>query len=365
MLYLDLRGNNIQAYETIVSGLGVLNILRVHSFTLCCARPTSVDIANCEAPPDIFSSCSNLINLGFLSVCILFTGVLSILGNSLALAYRIRQGTWIKEMRDIFISNLCLSDLSMGLYLLIIAYTDVSSRGEYDFYHQIWTQSKFCEAAGVIVTISSEASTLFILAVTVDRYIVFKYPFSKGEHKRKIAVTSTIGIWVFSFAVAIFPLTFPNFFSHSFYTRSSVCISLPLTTTTLSYSGWEYSVGLFIAFNLLVYTIIVVGQVAIFREIRRSGMNNDKKRQREIAVAKSLSMVVVSDTLCWMPVAIIGKTSNDGRRRMPVARYQMICLVLIYKYFALWYVSQWVTNGSESVLPVGALQPCHKTDGMS
>ena len=37
-------------------------------------------------------------------------------------------------------------------------------------------------------------------------------------------------------------------------------------------------------------------------------MNNDKKRQREIAVAKSLSMVVVSDTLCWMPVAIIGKT---------------------------------------------------------
>ncbi|KAK3082597.1 hypothetical protein FSP39_000078 [Pinctada imbricata] len=312
LVYLDLRGNEIQAYEAMFSGLGVLEKLRVHSFTLCCSRPASVGINDCEAPADIFSSCTNLINLGFLSVCIWFTAIMSVFGNMMAVIYRIREGTWIKEMRDIFISSLCLSDMCMGVYLFIIAFTDVQSRGEYGYYHQQWTKSRLCDAAGVLVTASSEASTLFILAITLDRYTVFKYPFSQNVHKRSIAIASMIVIWIFAIVVAIIPFFFPDFFGGSFYTRSSVCISLPLTPTTLQYSGWEYSVGLFIVFNLFVYFIVVAGQIFIFKEIRRSGVQNDKKREREIAVAKNLSAVVISDTLCWIPVAIVGFFALNG-----------------------------------------------------
>ena len=89
-----------------------------------------------------------------------------------------------------------------------------------------------------------------------------------------------------------------------------MCISLPLTQITLQSKAWEYSVALFIVFNLLVYCSVVVGQVAIFQQIRKNSscIQDVKRKKREVAVAKSLSFVVVSDTLCWLPVAVIGKS---------------------------------------------------------
>ena len=133
---LDLRQNDIAVVTDIFTGLGVLQTLYVDSFTLCCFRPTSVHEQNCFAPADVFSSCSNLLNLGFLHVCIWLTALLSIFGNIMALSNRIRAGTWIKESRDILVSNLCISDLLMGIYLLIVAYKDVQTRG------QLWAISQ-------------------------------------------------------------------------------------------------------------------------------------------------------------------------------------------------------------------------------
>ena len=305
---LDLRDNDIIGHGDMFTGLGVLEKLYVDSFTICCFRPASVPEQGCDAPVDVFSSCANLIDVGFLHICIWFTAILSITGNILALTNRIRNNTWIRESRDILVTNLCISDLLMGVYLIIVAYKDVITRGKYGYYHDSWLGGNMCKLAGAFVTVSSEMSTLCVFAITVDRYILFKYPFSPRRRARLFSILAVAVMWIFTITVAILPISLTEYFGDAFYGRSSVCVSLPLTRITLSFKAWQYSVGLFIMFNLVIYCLVVAGQVKIFMLIKSYSvcLEDSKKKQREIAVAKSLSYVVISDTLCWLPIAVLG-----------------------------------------------------------
>lgn len=138
--------------------------------------------------------------------------------------------------------------------------------------------------------------------ITAERFIAFKYPFSSAKLKnKKCGICAAITVWLFAVSIATAPL----FYYSDFYSRSTVCISLPLTTDM--FSGWEYSTSVFIVFNFLVFIAVVLGQILIFAEVKRIGSNvtNDTTK-REIAVFKSLSYVVLSDAFCWIPIVLIG-----------------------------------------------------------
>uniref|UniRef100_A0A8W8KN41 Uncharacterized protein n=1 Tax=Magallana gigas TaxID=29159 RepID=A0A8W8KN41_MAGGI len=124
---------------------------------------------------------------------------------------------------------------------------------------------------------------------------------------QKCGTCAAITVWLFAVGIATAPL----FFYSDFYSRSTVCISLPLTTDM--FSGWEYSTLVFIVFNLLVFIAVVLGQILIFAEVKRIGSNvtNDTTK-REIAVFKSLSYVVLSDAFCWIPIVLIGLLALGG-----------------------------------------------------
>ncbi|KAK3092348.1 hypothetical protein FSP39_001671 [Pinctada imbricata] len=311
---LDISGNLVIPQKTTFNGLGVLRYMNVDSFVLCCIRPVSVEESNCKSPNDIFSSCANLIDFGILHVCIWFTAALSLTGNMFALIARIRKGTWIHESRDVLVTNLCISDFLMGIYLIIVAYMDVQTRGQYGLHHNEWKRSVLCKIAGVLVSVSSEASTLCILAITMDRYILFRNPLSLRKQSLKSAYITVALIWILSILVATLPFSWRQNEDDNFYGRSSVCISLPLTKRTLTFKGWEYSFAVFIGLNLFIYLGVVIGQIVIYKQILayNTCVKSDKKKQREIAVAKSLSAVVISDTLCWLPIAIIGCMAIGG-----------------------------------------------------
>ena len=306
---LNLRLNDVLPHKDMFSGLGLLQILYVDSFTMCCFRPISVHKENCVSPTDIFSSCTNMIEVGFLHIFIWFTASFSIYGNVKSLVYRIRSRSWNQESRDILTTNLSLSDLLMGMYLIIIAFEDLRTRGVYGQFHKSWRESFQCKVAGVIMTMSCQMSTLCIAGITFDRFIIFRYIFSDRPKARRYATVAVIVMWLFSILVSVLPELYNSYFGADFYGRSSVCISLPLTSTTITYQAWEYSFALFIILNLVIYCLIVLGQVAILLQIKSYDAcgQTEAKRKREVAVAKSLSVVVVSDTICWLPIAVLGK----------------------------------------------------------
>ena len=309
LLILDIKHNQIEVFENMFLGLVNLKHMYVDWYTLCCAKPDSVDPEHCHSPQDQISSCDFLIKEIFLSVGIWFLTLFAVVGNIFVLVFRWREERW-KKMKShiIFILNLGFSDLLMGIYLFIIAYKDSEFRGVYGFKDREWRNSGVCSFAGILATISSESSAMFIFFISIDRLIGIKYPLSRMRFTRKDAITCSAVVWGISIAMAVIPTIFVGYFQGQFYSASGVCISLPLTNDLKH--GYGYSVFIFICFNFVIFSLVCVAQILIFREMRNSRkriIGSSTANNRETAVAKSLFAVVLTDVLCWVPIAILGE----------------------------------------------------------
>ncbi|XP_061186290.1 G-protein coupled receptor GRL101-like [Saccostrea echinata] len=158
---------------------------------------------------------------------------------------------------------------------------------------------------------SSEASALFVLLITIDRFVAIKHPFS--PNKRAWVIGSSVFSWALSISIALFPiLAMELSIVEDFYAQSPICISLPLSIHRQS--GWQYSMVIFVGLNFLIFVGISIGQFLIVLEVNKSGRKSQasNRRRREIALAKSVVAVVITDLLCWVPVGIIGMLTFYG-----------------------------------------------------
>jgi hypothetical protein len=302
---LDLRENRIEKFShKIFYGLPKLRKLYTDAYTFCCLKPSSVD--ECLPNADEFSSCNDLMRNEVLSSVLWIIGFGSLLGNLGVFIFKIFfDSQTLKKGHGIFILNLSISDFLMGVYLIIIASADVHYRGRYVWNDIHWRHSITCQIAGILATISSETSVLLLCFITIDRLIVVKYPFGQFRFTRSKALLCTGITWSVTILLAVIPLIPGEYFQGQFYSRSVVCLALPLTRDKPA--GWEYSTAIFILLNFILFTIIALGQCLIYREISLSGSKVTSTRQnQDMSIARGLFLVVLSDFLCWFPIGIMG-----------------------------------------------------------
>ncbi|XP_033753103.1 G-protein coupled receptor GRL101-like [Pecten maximus] len=297
---------------------------------VCCVKPTPEtecfepisSLQSCHRNPDTcrykghaISSCYALISSYILKTCLWIIGICALTGNLAVIVYRIffdREN--ITKNYSLFTLNLAISDLLMGIYLLIIGMVDAHYNGVYAWNDQKWRKSILCTTAGILSSVSSEMSTFLILMVSVDRLIVIMFPLSRLSRRSiswRMALIVSVLFWIVSVTLAIIPtVTLQSYFKGEFYSQSSVCLALPLTTDIQS--GTEYSFAVFVCLNSIIFTIKVVCQICIFKSIRTSGrrVTSSQNRQRETNVAITLFFVVVTDFCCWCPIGIMGLASR-------------------------------------------------------
>jgi hypothetical protein len=203
--------------------------------------------------------------------------------------------------------NLGVADFLMGVYLYIIAGANLTFSGRYGFADEWWRQSAICTFAGVMATLSSEASALFVLVITIDRIHVIRSPFSTLKKNGRIPKILSVSMWIIASVLSLLPL-FRNAYFKDYYSSSGICISLPLSI--IRKSGWEYSMAVFVGANFLIFVAILIGQVVIFTNVVNSGKNlkasQSSPNRNETFMAKILIAVAVTDLLCWIPVGTIG-----------------------------------------------------------
>ncbi|GFO03744.1 low-density lipoprotein receptor-related protein [Plakobranchus ocellatus] len=106
------------------------------------------------------------------------------------------------------------------------------------------------------------------------------------------------------------------------YSSSGMCLGLPLSRERLP--GWQYSVTVFIGMNCVFFLLIGVGQFAIYRKLKQKGEHTRKimnsssqllknQRLQEFTVAKQLSLVVMSNFICWFPIITMGLMTFSGK----------------------------------------------------
>ncbi|KAH9499542.1 hypothetical protein Btru_078088 [Bulinus truncatus] len=265
------------------------------------------------APSDAISTCQNLVGDTLKRVVIWIVGTITVIGNGFVLFFRI---TWNSEVKTksyiLFVIGLAVSDLVMGVYLIIIASADIYFRNDYVLKESSWRYGALCHFAGFLSTVSSETSTFFICWITYDRYIKLKYTFGEKRISKRLKYGAFLSSWILGCLLALTPAVYSEW---EIYSSNGMCLALPLNTG--HFKGWEYSFAVFVILNFVLFMFIAAGQVAIFftiiqsrRPIQRSA--NGKADNVEISAAKNLALVAISDFLCWFPIGIMGMISFNG-----------------------------------------------------
>ncbi|KAK6971008.1 G-protein coupled receptor GRL101 [Biomphalaria glabrata] len=279
-------------------------------YKLCCSyfRGENLLAHQCEAEEQTLSTCEDLIGDFLKRVLLWIVAICAVFGNMITLGYRISfERATLHLTYVLFVTCLGVSDLLMGVYLVIIASVDVVYRDVYIVYEMSWKQSTLCQIAGTLATLSSETSTFFILLITFERFLTIRFPF--GEHKisnmgKYILISFA---WCLGFFLSIVPLIYPDM---SLYAASETCLAFPLRKS--SGIAWAYSVTVFLFLNSILFVVIAFGQFLIFITISQhsSKFKNENqssaRRADNITVALKLSVVVLSNFICWFPVCVIG-----------------------------------------------------------
>ncbi|XP_059145903.1 G-protein coupled receptor GRL101-like [Physella acuta] len=309
VVHIDMSHNMIKdiGKRTFV-GLPRLQFLNTDSFKLCCLAQGEID---CTPKKDEFSSCENLMSNHVLKVSIWVLGVIAIVGNLMVIVWRVRDFRGGK-VHSFLITNLAIGDFLMGIYLLIIAAADAYFNGVYITYDEEWRQSSLCQFAGFVSTFSSELSVLTLTTITLDRLFCILFPLRRSRLGLKQAVVVMSFMWFLVFWLAVLPLMGFTYFEN-FYGRSGVCLALHVTPDHRP--GWEYSVGVFLALNLVSFLLIASSYLWMFYVAKktRSAVRTAESKN-DSAMARRMTLIVMTDFCCWVPIIVLGLVSLAGTK---------------------------------------------------
>ena len=263
------------------------------------------------------SSCEDLIDNPALRILLWLMAVVATGGNLAVLLYRcLWDRQHLRACHSIYPCNLALSDLLMGLYLLIIAGADSQFRGEYALFDEEWRLGPVCHVAGFLSTLSSETSAMFILFITLDRFLAIQFPF--GQYRLSLRKTWLLcgTTWLTGLLIASLPLIISDW---EVYSYNSICVGLPLSND--AYKGSIFSTAIFIGMNSFLFFLIAFGQAGIYRanwiNSKRAALSEEQAKRRykqDLSVARQLSLIVITDFLCWFPICVMGLMAKTGHR---------------------------------------------------
>ncbi|XP_064640791.1 G-protein coupled receptor GRL101-like [Lineus longissimus] len=303
---LNLESNQIGIIDPKVFQNLRLDTLETDEFAFCCAANNLGDNGThakaCTPTPDEFSSCSDLMENAILRIAIWVLGFMALLGNLFVLIWRCIHA---KEggVANCLVANLSVADLLMGIYLLIIGSADVHFRSVYVIYSKQWTNGTVCIIAGMLSFISSEMSVFMLVLITADRVVAIVLAFKVEKLNMKKACVTLVIAWVVIVACGLLPLINKGVL-RNFYGSNGVCLPFSFSASDNIYST------LFLAINLLAFFVMAWGYLAIYYVIRKSRKRCEKLGMAggdsaEVAFLKKMSLVIISDFCCWVPIIIL------------------------------------------------------------
>ena len=301
--------------RSIFRGLRSLRRVLADNYKVCCPAtlPVGVVMDHCLAPSDEISSCDALLRSDLYRVALAVFATLATVGNALSLVLR---GFVLKRKQqsghNVFVTHLCASDFLMGVYLVMIGGADRVYLNTYLWEDTSWKNSGTCKLAGFLSLLSSEVSASIICLITLDRFLVVRFPFSRLRFQRRSAQLCCLVLWTMGTVLAAVPLL-PATSSWHFYSQTGICIPLPVTRQ--EFPGHDYAFSVMIIFNFFLFLLIAAGQLVVYAAIRGQSMaesNDSERKSQDLAVAQRLLTVVVSDFLCWFPIGLLGLLASRG-----------------------------------------------------
>ena len=361
----DMRGNEMSkvTYDSFTDPQHAT--IMVDKYAGCCF----MDEVQCIAlkPRPEFLTCNRMLRNVFLRISVWIFGLSAFICNGIAYFVRSRKRE-ANKVQTILISHLALSDLLMGVNMLILASADVYYGGHFPSHVDTWRQSFSCKLAGFLSIFSSEGSVFFIALISIDRMLGIKYPLGGGLRlTTKWARIFVALAWLTAFLISIIPIGLATD-NGNVFSISEVCIGIPIvrrhvstyrseseqinvtfTKTTYEYknirhndilstitsrylSGVKvelqksvqnisydvaditgsqiapiFSIVVFIGANLTCFFIVAFCYMYIFIKANKTsgGAGRTLDRDEQVRMAKKMFAIVFTDFCCWVPLGFI------------------------------------------------------------
>ena len=368
LVQLDLSGNKLQTipqigYMTLLnkmylfdnpltkitknmfSGVGITASIFVDQPEVCICYLNDSDTCFNKLKPSSYLTCHQLLSLTALTVFVWIIGCSAIFGNIFVM-WRKQKQRAENKVQSLLLSNLAMSDLLMGIYMIIIASADVYYGQYFPMNAESWRSSVLCRVAGTLAITSSEASVLFVTFISIDRCIAIKFPFSIHKLGEKSTRLISALVWAFTLTLGLTASILAGR-SSDFYDNSHVCIGLPLAqvihhkTKTIKAetialwddaqtievfdqdvsksSGLYFSGGVFISFNLFCFLLILACYIGLIRAVFKPSREDSRHREmaEEIRMTLKVSAIVLTDFFCWFPICLLGVLIRTGLTELP------------------------------------------------
>ena len=112
-----------------------------------------------------------------------------------------------EEELDVFVAHLCVADFRMGVFLAVIGVVARLYQCTYLWEDNTWKDSAGCKVAGFLSLVSNEVSALVIALITIDRFLVLRFPSSSATFALRLARlkwrASQSGRWAFCWLASL------------------------------------------------------------------------------------------------------------------------------------------------------------------
>ncbi|XP_054290596.1 relaxin receptor 1-like, partial [Macrosteles quadrilineatus] len=296
---LDLQDIEIEHIDTTMfQMMGKLDFVYFKQYYYCTYAP---NVPKCSPNSDGLSSFENLLSKPIQRITVWLVATFTCIANILVILGRFTARDENQALSFV-VRNLAVSDLLMGVYLVMIAYKDLSYRGSYNNHAHQWMSSVACTLSGIAAMVSSEVSVLILAFLSLERFLLIAVPFS-GHQKLNMstATYSLATIWAVGIIVAVAPVLHGKN-STRFYGTNGMCFPLHIDIPFLM--GWQYSAFVFLGVNTTVMVLMVIVYSAMFHSIVKTRTATTiSLGDSEFAVR--FFLIVLTDALCWAPITVI------------------------------------------------------------
>ena len=362
----DLRGNEMHKVTTDSFSSMTNTTILVDKHATCCFLNEDKCISMTPRPK--YLTCNRMLRDIVLRVSVWVLGLSAFICNVIAYCVRSRKRK-ANKVQTLLISHLALSDLFMGVNMLILAIADVYYGQYFPSYTHVWRQGFTCKFAGFLSILSSEGSVFFITLISIDRMLGIKYPFGGHRLETNSARICVALAWLMALLISVIPISLASD-NGNFYSISEVCIGIPIvrrhftklvnksseiitstifsspdlrtvysfggrfvyryvtdvqvmhqesaqniTYTIAENAGSQvasiYSIVVFISVNCFCFVIVACCYIYIFIKATSSAegasraQTPQQARDEDLRMARKMFAIVFTDFCCWVPLSFV------------------------------------------------------------
>ena len=268
--------------------------------------------------PNPFNPCEDVMGYSWLRVFVWVVALAALCGNLFVILVLLT-GRSKLTVSKFLMCNLSFADLLMGIYLLILACVDAHTLGEYFTHAVTWQNDGGCQVAGFLTVFASELSVFALVVITLERWYAISQAIHVDRRMRlRQAMTLMAVGWVVALTLAVMPL-----FGVSGYGAVSMCLPMDVRDVV----DIVYVITILV-FNGIAFTAITGWYISMFIQVKES---ENMARSNDATVAKRMAILVLTNFICWAPIAFFGLTASSGLPLIDITNSKIL-LVFFYPF---------------------------------